>query len=93
MFLLSREVDRWKIEVVKSLLKELHKGVPVEELKRRLKEALEKVSPLEVPLIEQELVKEGVPTSEILKLCDLHVELLRDVLRPSGLREVPRGIL
>ncbi|MEM2702374.1 MAG: DUF438 domain-containing protein, partial [Candidatus Bathyarchaeia archaeon] len=61
------------------------------ELKRKFKDALEGISPFEIPLVEQELAREGVPISEILKLCDLHVELLRDSLRSGELRDVPRG--
>ena len=84
-------IDREKIEVLKNILKELHVGVPIEEVKSKLKSALEGIPPFAIPLVEQELVKEGVAVSEILKLCDLHVELLRDLLRPSELRDVPRG--
>ena len=84
-------IDKKKIEALKNVLKELHRGVPLEELKRKFKDALEGFSPFEIPLAEQELLREGVPVSEILKLCDLHVELLRDLLRPGELRDVPRG--
>ena len=84
-------ISNEKIEVIKGILRDLHKGVPIEELKRKLREALEEISPLEIPLIEQELVKEGMPISEILGLCDLHVEILRDLLRPAELKDVPKG--
>ena len=84
-------INREKIEVLKNVLRELHKGVSIEELKRRFKNALEGISPFEIPLVEQELIREGVPISEILKLCDLHVELLRDLLRSGELKDVPRG--
>lgn len=84
-------INREKIELLKNILRELHKGVSIEELRRKFKDALEGISPFEIPLVEQELVREGVPISEILRLCDLHVELLRDLLRPSELKDVPRG--
>ncbi|MEM1573841.1 MAG: DUF438 domain-containing protein [Candidatus Methanomethylicaceae archaeon] len=78
-------------EVLKNILKELHKGVPIEDLKNKLKEVLSEIPPFEIPLIEQELIKEGIDISEIIKLCDLHVELLRDLLKPKELKEVPKG--
>ncbi|MEM4700430.1 MAG: DUF438 domain-containing protein, partial [Candidatus Nezhaarchaeales archaeon] len=84
-------IDREKIELLKNILRELHKGVSIEELRRKFKDALEGISPFEIPLVEQELVREGMPISEILRLCDLHVELLRNLLRPSELKDVPRG--
>ncbi|MEM2939121.1 MAG: DUF438 domain-containing protein [Candidatus Bathyarchaeia archaeon] len=84
-------INREKIEILKNVLRELHRGLPMEELKRKFKDVLEGISPFEIPLVEQELIKEGVQISEILRLCDLHVELLRDVLRSGELRDVPRG--
>jgi DUF438 domain-containing protein len=87
----SKNINRNKIETLKSILKDLHKGEPLEELKRRFKDVLESLSPFEIPLVEQELVREGVPIPEILRLCDLHVELLRDVLRSDELKGVPMG--
>lgn len=84
-------VSREKVEALKEILKELHRGTPISELKRRFRDILEGISPFEIPLAEQELIKEGVPVSEIIKLCDLHVELIRDLLRPPELKDVPRG--
>ena len=80
-----------KKEVIKKILRELHSGVSLEVLKERFKEVLKGISPMEIPLIEQELVKEGVPIQEIIKLCDLHVALFRDFLVSRELEEVPRG--
>ncbi|MEM1747762.1 MAG: DUF438 domain-containing protein [Sulfolobales archaeon] len=80
-----------KLELVKAILKDLHGGTRVDELKERFKQVLEMVSPFEIPLIEQELVKEGVPITDILKLCDLHVELFREFLQARELENVPIG--
>ncbi|MEM2307640.1 MAG: DUF438 domain-containing protein [Sulfolobales archaeon] len=82
-----------KLELVKTILKDLHRGVGVDELKERFKQVLETVSPFEIPLIEQELVKEGIPITDILKLCDLHVELFREFLQTRELGNVPIGHL
>jgi len=84
-------VNKEKIEAIKSILMKLHQGVSVDELKSRFRDVLEGVSPFEIPLIEQELIREGVPISEIFRLCDLHVELLRDLLHPTELKDVPKG--
>jgi len=76
---------------VKALLKELHRGASVEELKRKFRDVLVSITPFEIPLIEQQLVRESIPVSEILKLCDLHVELFREALESRELEGVPRG--
>ncbi|MEM3545576.1 MAG: DUF438 domain-containing protein [Candidatus Bathyarchaeia archaeon] len=88
---MSNAIDRGKIEALKSMLLSLHKGESIEELKRKFKGVLETISPIEISLVEQELVREGVSISEILRLCDLHVELIRDTLRSSLLMDVPKG--
>ena len=80
-----------KKEVLKNLLKAIHSGVSPSELKAKFREVLAGVSPFEILLVEQELVKEGVPVGDILKLCDLHVELFREFLASRELRELPRG--
>ncbi|MGQ4834154.1 MAG: DUF438 domain-containing protein [Candidatus Asgardarchaeia archaeon] len=68
----------YKKEKLKELLMKLHKGTPVDSLKKEFKDLLRSISPLEIPILEQELVKEGVSPKEIVKMCDLHVELFRE---------------
>ncbi len=71
-------VDREeKKRVMKELLLRIHDGEDIEKLKKEFKNILMRISPIEIPIIEQELVKDGVSPKEIAKLCDLHVELLR----------------
>jgi hypothetical protein len=54
--------------------------------------ALRQVSPIEIPFLEQQLVREGLVTvNDILKLCDLHVELFRESLETRTLQGVPSG--
>ena len=80
-----------KVRALKEMLKAIHSGASPNELKSRFREILASVSPLEILLVEQELVREGVPVNEILKLCDLHVELYREYLASRELLGVPRG--
>lgn len=79
------------IEAVKEILKAIHRGEKIEELKKRFGSVLQQVSPFEIPLIEQQLVKEGISVNEVLKLCDLHVELFREALQSRELKNVPKG--
>lgn len=78
-------------EALKNVIKLLHSGVTVEELKSKYRDLLSTISPFEIPLIEQELVKEGLSVKEILSLCDLHVSLFRESLVSRELEGVPRG--
>lgn len=68
----------YKKEQLKKLLLRIHEGEKVEKLKEEFKTVLSNISPLEIPIIEQELVREGVSAKDIAKMCDLHVELFRE---------------
>ncbi len=84
-------IEERKVELVKNLLKKLNEGVKPEELGREFSEVLKQVSPIEIALIEQQLVREGLGVNEILRLCDLHVQLFREYLASRDLRGVPEG--
>lgn len=84
-------VEEKKIELVKSLLKKIHEGIKPEELSREFSEVLRHVTPFEIVLIEQQLVREGFRVNDILKLCDLHVQLFREYLASRELSGVPEG--
>jgi len=69
-----------KKKALKALLLRIHNGEDVNELKEEFRAVLSGISPLEIPLIEQELVKEGISAKDIAKMCDLHVELFREAV-------------
>lgn len=71
---------RDKKEILKELIRQLHKGADVEILKQQFKELLKTVSPEEIARIEEELIGEGISREEIQKLCDIHLELFRESL-------------
>jgi len=78
-FMNEKELKNKK-EKIKNLLLELHKGKSINELKEKCGDIIRSISPFEIPLIEQELIKEGISPWEIAKLCDLHVEIFREVI-------------
>ncbi len=41
--------------------------------------------------VEQELIKEGLPQTEVLKLCDVHGEVLDGHIDQSGAQLIPEG--
>lgn len=80
-----------KLELLKEILKRLSSEEDLEKIKAELGDLLKQVSPLEIPLLEQQLVLEGVSVDEIIKFCDLHLELFRDYLRGKELQNIPEG--
>jgi DUF438 domain-containing protein len=69
-----------KKEVLKGIIRDLHRGGDVEELRKRFAELLRDVSGGEIAAMEQELISEGLPEEEIKKLCDVHVRVFKDSL-------------
>ncbi|MBK6733151.1 MAG: DUF438 domain-containing protein [bacterium] len=45
----------------------------------------------EVVEVEQELINEGLPAEEVLKLCDIHTQALRGAIDDGGDKDVPAG--
>lgn len=67
-------------EVLKEVIRELHAGKTVEEVKAKFADAIAGVSPAEIGRMEVELVKEGLPIEEIQYLCDVHAEVFKGTL-------------
>ncbi len=80
-----------KLKIVKELLKKIHAGEDVNEIIEKYKDVLKKISPHEIPVIEQELVREGVEINEILKLCDLHIALFKNFLKELNKKTLREG--
>jgi len=86
----NREMKKEKLKV---MLKKLHSGEEEEKVKEEFKDVLRSISPLEIPLIEQELVAEGVSAREIARMCDIHVEIFRESVSGAEkeIEEYPPG--
>jgi len=69
-----------KKEVLKEIIRDLHRGGDVDELRKRFAELVRDVSGGEIAAMEQELISEGLPEEEIKKLCDVHVRVFKDSL-------------
>jgi len=90
---MSELIENTKIRrnVLKHLILQLHEGKTPEAIKPQLTRLLGRVPYSEVVEVEQELISEGMPQEEILKLCDLHSEAMRDSLDTSMAKPVPQG--
>jgi hypothetical protein len=67
-------------EELKEIIRDLHRGAPVEQVKARFAAAVGGVSGSEIARMEQALVAEGMPVEEVKRLCDVHVEVFREAL-------------
>jgi len=69
-----------KKEILKDIIRDLHRGGDVEVLKKRFGELVRDVSGAEIGAMEQELISEGLPEEEVRKLCDVHVKVFEEGL-------------
>ena len=78
-------------EVLKDIMRDLHAGVEMSILKRRFHELIKDIDPSEIARMEQRLMDEGMPESEVKRLCDVHVEVFKESLSAQDAPVVPPG--
>ena len=74
-------VDPARQEALKQIIRDLHAGTPMDELKRRFAALIEDVDAGEIAAMEQALMAEGMSEQEVKRLCDVHVQVFADVPR------------
>lgn len=67
----------YRQEQLKTLIKRLHDGATVEEVKADFDKLTKGISPIEITEMEQALVNEGMPVEEIQRLCDVHASVFK----------------
>ena len=78
-------------QLLKHMIQQLHAGEAPDAVRTQLVRLLGQVPYDEVVEVEQELISEGLPTEEVLKLCDVHTEALRGAIDVSAARTAPPG--
>jgi len=68
-------------EVLKDIIRDLHAGQDIATLKQRFAELIKDVAPGEIAAMEQRLIAEGMPETEVKRLCDVHVQVFQDALQ------------
>ena len=76
---------------LKELILKLHEGESAESVRKELVESLKSIPYGEVVEVEQELMREGLPEEEVLKLCDVHGSVLEGNVDLSGAKDIPAG--
>jgi PAS domain S-box-containing protein len=65
---------------IKEAIRQLHAGVPPEQVKEKFRHVFEGTDSLEIAKIEEELAKEGMKREEMRKLCDVHMAIFKEQL-------------
>ena len=80
-----------RMEMMKEIIRDLHAGKDVSEIKARFDEMIQDVSPSEIAQMEQQLISEGLPANEIAPMCDLHAQVFSKSLDNQDALPVPPG--
>lgn len=67
----------YRQKILKELILELHDGKSVDEVKDRFAKLIEGVSATEISMMENQLIKEGMPVEEVQRLCDVHAAVFK----------------
>jgi len=85
---LSREQ---RLAELKAIIRDLHAGGDLEQARARFAKAVEDVEASEIAAMEEELIRDGLPVSEVQRLCDLHVGAFRHALDEHADVQAPPG--
>ncbi len=83
----------YRQKVLKELIMELHNGKSVEEVKERFGQLIEGVSATEISAMETALIRDGMPVTEVQRLCDVHAAVFKgsieEIHRPEKEEDNP----
>lgn len=83
--------SKFRKDRLKELILKLHEGGNPEQIRAELKGALANIPYGEVVEVEQDLIQDGLPVGEVLRLCDVHGEVLQGHIDQTGSKSVPEG--
>jgi hypothetical protein len=87
----AETIDPARLAELHAIVKDLHAGKSVEEVKPRFEELIQDVEATEIAAMEQKLIEGGVPDTEVKRLCDVHVQVFADALEGHAPISMPAG--
>lgn len=74
----TMEQSSQRQQILKEIIKDLHAGKTVEEVKQRFEDAVGSISVAEISQLEQALMEEeGIPVEEVQRLCSVHTAIFK----------------
>ena len=80
-----------RLAALKEIIKDLHNGVEFSKLQDKFNKTVGDITPQEIAALEQTLVNEGLPETEIKKMCHLHAALFQSALEEQQMPPVAPG--
>lgn len=79
-----------RLTALRTIIEQLHQGAPASAVKHQLAAIVKQASAGEIAAMEQELIARGMKVEEIMSMCDLHHEVVLDLLA-QGDHPLPSG--
>jgi DUF438 domain-containing protein len=76
--------NKQKQEKLKEIVRRLHDGVTADDLKKEFSRLIRNTSVEEIADMENALIREGFPPTEIQRLCDVHARVFEQSLKKAG---------
>ena len=80
-----------RVRTMKEIIRHLHQGQAPAQVKDRLAALVRECDASEIASMEQDLMAEGVAAEEIMSMCDLHSQVVRDILVERAGSSSPPG--
>jgi len=78
---------------LKQLIRDIHKGLPLEEAKIKFKHDFGSITTEEIVALEQSLIADGMAVTEVMRLCDVHAAVfdgsIEDIHKKKELTDIP----
>ncbi len=82
----------YRQKVLKELIMELHDGKTVDDVKERFEKLIEGVTASEISMMENQLIMEGLPVTEVQRLCDVHAAVFKGSIEEIHMPDNPADI-
>ena len=69
-----------RIRTLKEIITKLHRGADPDSVRDDLRTLVRETDSTEIAAMEQELIADGMPVEEVQSMCDLHSQVLREVM-------------
>jgi DUF438 domain-containing protein len=78
-----------RLDAFRRIMQELHAGGNLEDAQRKFAELVKQSLPGEIAEMEQHLIKEGIPVTEIKRMCDVHLQVVSPSLQQESYDVAP----
>lgn len=82
----------YRQKVLKEIIMELHDGKSVDDVKEKFDSIIDGVSATEISMMENKLIMEGLPVSEVQRLCDVHAAVFKGSIDEIHMPDNPADI-